>query len=427
MSTHTLDQTAREAIASACADVQDATDADHVDTVTPGLVARPTDVAQVAEVLRAATAHRLSIVPRGRGTKLSWGTPPTMADVLLDVSGLDQVIDHAAGDLIVAAQAGTPLADVQQAVGSAGQRLALDETVPGTSIGGLLAANTSGPRRVAIGSARDLLIGITVVRADGVVAKAGGRVVKNVAGYDLGKLMIGSFGTLAVIVDATFRLHPLPPARTWVSAAVSSPAEAQRLVQSVLHAQAVPAAIEVEWWPATGTDTDPGTGVVSVLLEGREDGVAGRAATVRALLGEMAVESATDQPADGATYPWDVTAAGDDRATAFKLTFALSGLADVLQTAAETGVRLRGSAGAGVAYAALAAGTPVEAARNALERLRRTCTGHGGSAVVVDAPTHVKSGLDVWGPVPALDLMRRVKDQFDPDHRLAPGRFVGGI
>ncbi|MBC7551878.1 MAG: FAD-binding oxidoreductase [Cellulomonas sp.] len=424
MSTQTLDQTAREAIASACADVQDATDGDRVDTVTPGLVARPTDLAQVAEVLRAATAHRLSVVPRGRGTKLSWGTPPTSADVLLDVSALDEVIDHAAGDLIVAAQAGTTLADVQQAVGGAGQCLALDETVPGTSIGGLLAANTSGPRRVAIGSARDLLIGITVVRADGVVAKAGGRVVKNVAGYDLGKLMIGSFGTLAVIVDATFRLHPLPATRTWVSAPVSSPAEAQRLVQSVLHAQAVPAAIEVEWGPATGGDA---TGVVSVLLQGSADGVAGRAATVRALLGKSATESATDQPAGGVTYPWDVTATGDDRATAFKLTFALSGLAEVLQTATETGVTLRGSAGAGVTYAALPAGTPVEDASTALDRLRRTCTGRGGSAVVVDAPTGVKSGLDVWGPVPALDLMSRVKNQFDPDHRLAPGRFVGGL
>lgn len=423
MSTYTLDQAAREAVGSACVDVRDATAGDHVDTVEPGLVARPADVAQVAEVLRAASGHRLSVVPRGRGTKLSWAVPPSSADVLLDLSALDQVIDHAAGDLIVAAQAGTLLGDVQQAVGSAGQRLALDETVPGTSIGGLVAANTSGPRRVAVGTARDLLIGITVVRADGVVAKAGGRVVKNVAGYDLGKLMIGSFGTLAVVVDATFRLHPLPAARTWVSARASSPADAQRLVQSVLRAQAVPAAIEVEW----GADAGTSTGVVSVLLEGRQDGVAGRAAVVRALLGATASESTTNQPAGGATYPWDVTATGDDRATAFKLTFALSGLADVLQAATDTGVRLRGSAGAGVAYAALQPGTPVDVAAGVLDRLRRTCTGRGGSAVVLDAPSDVKSGLDVWGPVPALDLMRRVKDQFDPDHRLAPGRFVGGL
>ena len=423
MTTRTLDQTAYDALSSACADVRDATDTDHVDTVRPGLVARPTDVQQVAEVLRAATSHRLSVVPRGRGTKMSWGTPPTSADVLLDVSALDQVIDHAAGDLIVSAQAGTPLADIQQTVGSAAQRLALDETVPGTSIGGLLATNTSGPRRVAVGTARDLLIGITLVRADGVVAKAGGRVVKNVAGYDLGKLMIGSFGTLAVIVEATFRLHPRPSARTWVSARASNPAEAQRLVQSLLHSQAVPAAIEVEWGTAAGA----ATGVVSVLLEGREDGVAGRVATVRALLGETSTVSPVDETAGGVTYPWDVTAIGDDRSTAFKLTFALSGLSDVLQAATETGVRLRGSAGAGVAYASLAPGTPVDTARVALDQLRHTCTARGGSAVVVDAPTGVKSGLDVWGPVPALDLMSRVKDQFDPDHRLAPGRFVGGL
>jgi glycolate oxidase FAD binding subunit len=420
MSTHTLDRTAREAIASACSDVHDPADGEAVDGVAPGVVARPADVDQVAEVLRAASAHRLTVVPRGRGTKLSWGTPPSSADVLLDVSALDRVLDHAAGDLIVAAQAGARLSDVQQAVGSAGQRLALDETVPGTSIGGLLATNTSGPRRVAIGSARDLLIGITVVRADGVVAKAGGRVVKNVAGYDLGKLLIGSFGTLAVIVDATFRLHPLPAARSWVTVATGSPAEAQRLVQSVLNAQAVPAAIEVGW-------PSDGTGSVSVLLEGRDEGVAGRAATVRALLGSTSTESASEEPAGGATYPWDVGATGDDRATAFKLTFALSGLADVLTAAAESGATLRGSAGAGVAYAALPPGTSVDTARRALDGLRRVCTGHGGSAAVVDAPAGVKAGLDVWGPVPAIDLMRRVKDQFDPDHRLAPGRFVGGI
>ncbi len=122
-----------------------------------------------------------------------------------------------------------------------------------------------------------------------------------------------------------------------------------------------------------------------------------------------------------------MTAAGDDRATALKLTFALSGLADVLGAATRGGVRLRGSAGAGVAYAALPPATTTEDARTALDGLRAICTAHGGSAVVVDAPAAVKAGLDVWGPVPALDLMRRVKDQFDPDHRLAPGRFVGGI
>ncbi|MCW2791094.1 MAG: glcE [Nocardioides sp.] len=414
----TLDTTAREAITSACEDVRDATPADDVDGVRPGLVARPADTAQVSEVLKAAAGHRLSVVPRGRGTKLSWGRPPDSADVLLDVSALDEVLDHAAGDLIVVTQAGARLADVQQAVGRGGQRLAIDETVPGASIGGTLAANTSGPRRVATGSARDLLIGITVVRADGVVAKAGGRVVKNVAGYDLGKLLVGSAGTLAVITDATFRLHPVAAAHRWVSVPVADAATAHAAVQAVVHSQAVPSAVEVDWAEGHGT--------VSVLVEGRDEGVAGRAATVRGLLGDASTESG-DAPADGATYPWDLGAGGDARATALKLTFALSGLPDVLAAATDAGAALRGSGGAGVAYAALPAGTPPDDVRTVVDRLRRVCTGHGGSLVVVDAPASVKAAVDVWGPVPALDLMRRVKDQFDPDHRLSPGRYVGGI
>ena len=284
MATATLDQTAREAIGSACAEVRDPGPADAVDGVVPGLVARPADTAQVAEVLKAARAHGLTVVPRGRGTKISWGTAPTSADVLLDVSALDEVLDHAAGDLIVDTQAGVPLAAVQEVVAQGGQRLSLDETVPGASIGGSLATNASGPRRVAVGTARDLLIGITVVRADGVVAKAGGRVVKNVAGYDLGKLLIGSFGTLAVITEAVFRLHPAPAASRWVTVPVADPAQAQDVVQSVIHAQAVPAAIEVEWAEGSGT--------VSVLLEGRETGVDGRTTTVLDLLGDTSTASA---------------------------------------------------------------------------------------------------------------------------------------
>jgi glycolate oxidase FAD binding subunit len=243
-------------------------------------------------------------------------------------------------------------------------------------------------------------------------------VVKNVAGYDLGKLMIGSAGTLAVITDATFRLHPVPVAHRWVAIEVHSPREAQEVVQSVLHAQAVPSAIEVDWVD--------GRGAVSVLLEGREEGVAGRTDTVRRLLGESSSESG-DAPAGGAAYPWDLGATDDQRATALKLTFVLSGLADVLTAAAEAGAVVRGSAGTGVVYAALPPGTGAETVRTSLDLLRRICAQHGGTVVVVDAPAAVKAGVDVWGAVPALDLMRRVKDQFDPDQRLAPGRFVGDI
>jgi glycolate oxidase FAD binding subunit len=366
--------------------------------------AHPTSTAEVAEVLRDAAYRRLTVVAKGRGTKQSWGMPPTSADLVVDLSGLDQVLDHQAGDLIVDTQAGALLGEVQDVVAKAGQRLVLDETVPGSTVGGTLATNASGPQRVLVGTARDLLIGITVVRVDGVVAKAGGRVVKNVAGYDLGKLMIGSYGTLAVITEAVFRLHPLPAVERWVVVPVDGAARAHELVQAVVHSQAVPRAVEVDL-PAAG----PGS--LGVLLGGKAEGVDDRVRTVRRLLGDAA--TVADEPPPGwASYPRGPVL--------LKLTFALSGLRDVLTDARRAGLHVRGSAGAGVVHAAADDMTSLEA-------LRSVCTRHGGSVVVVDAPAEVKQVTDVWGPVPALDLMRRVKDQFDPDHRLAPGRFVGGI
>jgi glycolate oxidase FAD binding subunit len=406
----TLTGTAHDALSSACEDVREGRPDDAVDGVPVGLVARPGTTEQVAEVMKAAAAHRLTVVPRGRGTKMTWGLPPASADVLVDLSTMDRVLDHAAGDLIVEAQAGTPLADLQAVVGQAGQRLVIDETVPGASVGGALASNAAGPQRMLVGTARDLLIGITVVRADGVVAKAGGRVVKNVAGYDLGKLMIGSLGTLAVVTEALFRLHPVPEVRRWVSVPVADPQRAHDLAQAVVHGQTVPGALEVDW-PADG----PGT--LTVQYGGKPEGVEDRVGTARSLLGGDASVS-EDEPDGWSSYPWR---AGE---TGLKLTFVLSGLRDVLAVTRDVGAAVRGSAGTGVVYAALDRPDDVPAA---LDRLRSVCARHQGSAVVVDAPAEVKRAVDVWGPVPALDLMRRVKDQFDPEHRLAPGRFVGGI
>ena len=412
---------ARTALGSACGEVTDAGPGDAVDGVPPALVARPGSTAEVAEVLRAAAAHGLTVVPRGRGTKMTWGRPPERVDLVLDLGRMDAVVDHAAGDLIVEAQAGAPLAAVQETVAGAGQRFALDDPLGNSSVGGALATNLSGPGRVGTGTARDLLIGCTVVRSDGVVAKAGGRVVKNVAGYDLGKLFIGSFGTLAVLTQAVFRLHPLPAARRVVTVPFDRPEEAQRLVQAVLHAQVVPGAIEVDR-PAEG----PGS--VAVLLEGIEEGVAGRTASTLALLGPDAGEE-TELPANWGAFPW----AADGSQTALKATFALSGLARVLdaaRTAADAaGVRLdlRGSGGAGVLYGALPADAGADAVGSVVDRLRAECTALGGALVVLDGPPEVKAAVDTWGPVPALDLMQRVKERFDPERRLAPGRFVGGI
>ncbi|KWX11014.1 hypothetical protein TR74_00225, partial [Carbonactinospora thermoautotrophica] len=165
--------------------------------------------------------------------------------LVLDTTRLARVVEHAAGDLVVVVEAGTRLDTLQETLAAHGQRLALDPPSGGT-VGGTVAANAAGPLRLLYGTARDLLIGVTVVRADGVVARAGGKVVKNVAGYDLGKLFTGSYGTLGVITQAVFRLHPLPAARAYVTRTVADAAEASRLVQAVLRSQLVPAALELD-------------------------------------------------------------------------------------------------------------------------------------------------------------------------------------
>jgi glycolate oxidase FAD binding subunit len=359
----------------------------------------PTSTAAVADALRQASA----VLARGGGTKLTWGRPPERVDTVVDLRGLDRIVDHAAGDLVVVAQAGVPLADLQRHVARSGQRLAIDGAPTGATLGGIIATAASGPLRHRYGTVRDLLIGCTFVRADGTVARSGGRVVKNVAGYDLGKLLTGSYGTLGVVTEAVFRLHPLPAAAATVTAAVPDAATAARLVVAVTRAQVVPSAVELDW-PAGG----PGT--LAVLLEGIPAGVAGRAAaTARLVGGEV-----TGPPSWWDRRVWTVGQ------LALKLTFLRTGLAAILAHAADNAIALRGSPGVGVLYGATTDPSTVEP-------LRARCQRHGGSLVVLDAPPEVKANLDIWGPIPALDLMRRVKEQFDPERVLAPGRFVGGI
>ncbi len=198
--------------------------------------------------MRAAASAGLAVVPRGAGTGLSWGAPPARCDLVVDLRLMDQVIEHAAGDLVARVQAGVTIGQLATVLASAGQQLAVDAPEDAT-VGGVVATGTAGPRRFRYGAPRDLLIGLTVVRADGVVAHSGGKVVKNVAGYDLGKLFSGSQGTLGLITEATFRLHPLPAAVAWVTAEFgpSDRAGAVAAVASAAGSALVPSAVELDW------------------------------------------------------------------------------------------------------------------------------------------------------------------------------------
>ncbi len=390
---------------------------DAVDGVPAGAVVRATTVGAVSRVLAHCTAQGLTVVPRGAGTALDWGAPPERADVVLELAALDRVLEHAAGDLIVSVQAGVPLRVLREQLAGAGQELVVDAPRQrldgGSTVGGALATAVSGPRRLRRLALRDLVLGATVVLADGTVAASGGKVVKNVAGYDLAKLMTGSYGTLAVVVLAAFRLHPVPAARRFV-VCTGPLAEVAAAAREVVASQLAPSAVELDR-PA-GSDT----ATVAVLLEGAADAVTERAARAAALVGgEVGGEPAW----------WSALPGGPVLA---KATATLTGVARLLEAARAAeqrhgvGVAVRGSA-LGVLHAGITARAPAAVAA-AVTDLRRVAPAAGeGTVVVLRAPADVRAGLDAWGPVAGLDLMRAVKHRLDPGRTLAPGRFVEGI
>ncbi|WP_433869938.1 FAD-binding oxidoreductase [Saccharopolyspora sp. CA-218241] len=396
--------TTRDALVAALgADrVRDAGPDDEVAGARPRWVASVDSTASTAQAMTTAAEHGLRVVARGSGSALDRGGPPTGLDLLLDLSAVTGVVEHAAGDLVVRVAAGTPLAEVQRVVGAAGQQLALDAPAPTSTVGGIIATGAAGPGAHLYGGVRDLLIGITVVRADGTPTTSGGKVVKNVAGYDLGKLYTGSFGTLGVITEAVFRLHPLAAEHRWIRTRTTDPGGATALLR---RSQAVPTAIELD-------RPDPhGPTEVCAHLEGGSGATDARARALAAELGPDA--EVLDRAPDwwGAPLPGTALRLG---AAPARLGALLDDLAALAPEAA-----VRGSAGRGVLHAGLPGTTDLAARVGAL---RDRC-----DYVVVERDPH--ADVDPWGPIApgALALMRRTKDQFDPEHRLAPGRFVGGI
>jgi glycolate oxidase FAD binding subunit len=474
------------ALAAVCPASRQASSADAVAGVTPRYAASPASVAEASALLRAATDHDLTVVPRGSGSKLAWGAPPRRCDLVVDTLRLDQVLEHAAGDLVARVQAGVSLHRLAEVLGGAGQELALDPApglaapapraqaaaapdgaAPGAvapdgagpdgagpdgpgggngaypaggTVGGTLATAAAGPRRLRYGTPRDLVIGVTVVRADGTVAHSGGKVVKNVAGYDLGKLFAGSFGTLGLIVEAAFRLHPRPATAAYVTIECADAAQAHRAVAAASGSVLAPSAIEIDR-PARDQPI-----TVTVLLEGGAAGAGERATLMCELLGA----GARAEPSRPAWWGWPGSDPAEPAGTLVRVAFwaaALPRVLAVIDAAAQSAgldPAVGGSAAAGVIYAAAAPGAHPAAIAAFVSTLRAALArGEAdarpasaapsevppvlASAVVVHAPPAVHDQVDLWGPVPALPLMRAVKDQFDPGHRMAPGRFVGGI
>jgi glycolate oxidase FAD binding subunit len=406
---------------------------DAVAGVRPAVVVEPATDEEVAAVLAFADREGLKVLVRGGGTQLTFGLPPVGGDILLSTSQLDKVLEHEPHDQTISVQPGMCLSDLQAHLAQTRQWLAIDPPLPdAATIGGIISTNISGARRLRFGAVRDQVIGIRIVLADGTIAKGGGKVVKNVAGYDLAKLFCGALGTLGVVVAASFRLYPLPSSRRTITLTSSSLALLTELALKVIASTLVPTAVDVL---GPGDSEHPCT--LAIRFEsGVPAAVEDQSATVVELAGELAGSAHVLADEEEASFwrsadDWSRRAPDENNTLVLKASL-LPGnvslwLAQLDSAAAAAGVasRWRAHLGHGTAYARLSGSG--EALAGMVDEVRATAQAERGSVVVQDAPPELARSLDIWGAVPAIDLMRRVKARFDPNGTLNPGRFVGGI
>ncbi|GAC1665973.1 MAG: FAD-binding oxidoreductase [Candidatus Acidiferrum sp.] len=394
---------------------------DAISGLQPKIIAAPGTEEELANVLRLANEAGLAVAPRGGGTKMNWGNPPARADMILSTERLDKIVEHVWADLTVTVEAGCAIQKLQNALAQHGQRLAVDALWPTqATVGGILSCNDSGALRLRFGGLRDLIIGVTLALPDGTLAKSGGKVVKNVAGYDLPKLATGALGTLGVITRAVFRLHPLPKTVRSLSISCADAQEAQAIVLRIQSSKLAHTALQASFTANRKPRVD-------ILFEATEEGIAAQDEKLRALV-------APAEGAECAAAVWNArqelwnftdaesTAVGKVSVLPSTLTATINGIA---KTVEERGIGWAAVMQAtGLGWLSLQ-GKP-EALHDALVALR-SLVGGEGSLMVVHRPAEM-APLDAWGDAgDALPLMRAVKEQLDAQNTLNPGRFVGGI
>ncbi len=406
----------------------------------PACILYPTTQDELAEAVACAHTNRWAMMPVGSGSKLCWGGLAHPVQVLVSTSRLTQIIDHAIGDLTITAEAGAPVGAIAHALQHANQQLGIDPAYPDrATLGGIIATGNTGSLRQRYGSVRDMLIGISFVRADGTLAKAGGRVVKNVAGYDLMKLMTGSYGTAGILSQCTFRVYPQAEASKAV--VLTGDADAiQSLAATVLSSSLTPqrfdllstslvCALGLRRESSTQSSTPLGLLVqfqsIAVSVDQQVQQMMSLAASqstpADCLEGEpeTALWKQLREQMDNA--PTDVPITCKMGVLPNQAAATLARLPEMLPV--EAIAQIHASSGLGMVRFEGGAIAP-----QSVLRLRRWCESHSGFLTVLDAPPDWKQQIDVWGyPGNALSVMQRIKQQFDPHHLLNPARFVGGI
>ena len=396
-----------------------------IDGVPASAVLDPGDAQETAEALDEAAARGHAVIPVGGGTALNLGNPPERVDRVLSTERLAGIIDYEPTDLVLSVGAGAQFGDVQAVLAEHGQRLPLDP--PGgadATIGGLIATARWGPLRYSAGTLRDLLIGIAVAHPSGTVSKAGGMVVKNVSGYDMPRLYLGSLGTLGVVVSANFKVLPRPRAEATVIATYGEAAKAFSTASALRNGREPIAALEVAFLD--------GAWHLAARIEGRDETVAAVAGRIGAIAGGDVTRVAGLESANWwASYVAKQQIAHDENAVLVrcgarpKETAVLA--TDMAAALSEYGVTtpyLAASPGLGAVVARLDFGNKGSAAF--LADLQGVLLGIADTVTILAAPPSWKHGIDVWGRLPeGFDVMRSLREQFDPKRTINPGRFAG--
>jgi len=406
---------------------------------TPEAAVFPGSVEEVRAVLAVALDAGLPVVPWGGGTAAAVGTPAGTSGLVLSLARMNRVLEHEPGDLTATVEAGVTVAVLQDRLATRRQWLSLDPADSDrATVGGVVAANASGPRRHLYGTVRDLLIGVTVIMADGELVRGGGKVVKNVAGYDLPKLFVGSYGTLGVIVELTVKLRPRPDEERFVPVAFPSVKDASSAVRVVMASDLVPVALDLlDGESARALALDAPVALV-VGFDGLGEQIdwqtaeLGRLASAyRGRLRDPLPHGRVAMLADAARRAVTAPASG------MRLAVVPTQGPDTIEQGTAS-ARARGlgcawsaHAGVGVVTGVLAAPTgreSVAAVAAVLGDWRGIARANGGWATLESAPLAVKSVLPVWDDIGAAGrIMQRIKAQLDPKNLLNPGRFVAGI
>ncbi len=396
--------------------------------INPQCIVYPQTPAELASIIAYISSNNGKILLCSGGSKLSWGGLVQNVDVIVSIERLNQVIEHAVGDLTVTVEAGTKFADLQAILAKSGQFLPLDPASPeSASIGGIIATADAGSLRQRYGGVRDLLLGITFVRADGQIAIAGGRVVKNVAGYDLMKLFTGSYGTLGAICQATLRVYPLPEASTTV--VLTGNVENLTQAAKTLRASALTPAKFDLLSPQLVTNLCLGKGMGLIAgFASLKESVKQQSVTLVEVGKQLGLHSSIYKDKEENTL-WQELEQQMRQTDIEQITCKIGVLP---ATAVEVIVEIDSlSRGMSLIHALSGLGVwrcPVDTTVAEILKVRSLCQSRGGFLTMLEAPIDCKQQLDVWGySGNSLELMQKIKHQFDPKNVLNPHRFVGGI